>query len=190
MTNIDSTSFSLKTVPDTWVEAQEEAGGVDNTPIKKDRAVNVVPLREEADAITGVVAAFCMSVITGTCWYLYEINDVMTTPWLAIPVGVLIAVAVRLGSGADHSDVRATIALIFYILTVFITAFFIESHDYQLVFGRRPGFDALQTELVRDRLTQPATMLGWLVGVFAVVQTGFALSNKRKRSSKRRLTRR
>lgn len=185
MTNIDSTSFSLKTVPDTWVEAQSEAGGADNTPMKKDRAVNVVPLREEADAITGVVAAFCMSVMTGTCWYLYEINDVLTTPWLAIPVGVLIAVAVRLGSGADHSDVRATIALIFYILTVFVTAFFIESHDYELVFGRSPGFDELQTELVRDRLTQPATMIGWIAGLFAVLQTGLALSNRRKRTKKR-----
>jgi hypothetical protein len=185
MTNIDSTSFSLKTVPDTWVEAQEEAGGIDNTPIKNNRAVNVVPFRDEADAITGIVAAFCMSVITGTCWYLYEIEDVLTTPWLAIPVGVLIAVAVRLGSGPDHGDVRATIALIFYILTVFITAFFIESHDYQLVFGRRPGFADLQTELVRDRLTQPATMIGWIVGVFAVLQTGFALSNKRGRTTKR-----
>ncbi len=186
MTKIDAKSFSLKTIPDAWVDAQNDAGGVDNTPIKKDRAVNMVPLREEADAITGVVAAFCMSVITGTCWYLYEIEDVLTTPWLAIPVGVLIAVAVRLGSGADHSDVRASISLIFYILTVFITAFFIESHDFQLVFGERPGFGELQTELVRDRLTQPMTMLGWLAGLVANLQTTFALSNKRRRSSVKR----
>lgn len=186
MTKIDATSFSLRTVPDTWVEAQNDAGGVDNTPLTKDRAVNVVPLREEADAITGVVAAFCMSVITGASWYVYESKDVLTTPWLAIPVGVLIAVAVRLGSGADHSDVRATISLIFYILTVFITAFFIESHDFLLVFGERPGFEELQTELVRDRLTQPATMLGWLLGLVANLQTTFALSRKRGRSSIKR----
>lgn len=179
MTDIGSTKFSMKSVPDSWVEAQEEAGGFDSTPLKHNRAVNVVPIRQDADAMTGSVAALAMSVITGLCWYLYESNDVLASPWLAVPVGVLISVAVRLGSGGNHSDVRATISLIFYILTVFITAFFIESRDFLLVFGERPGFYELQTELVRDRLTQPTTMVAWVVGVFATLQTGFALNNKR-----------
>lgn len=189
MTNIDTTSidtskldsntFSMKTVPESWKEAETEAGGADTTPLRKERAVNVVPIRQDADALTGTVAALSMSVITGVVWYLYESRDVITSPWLAIPVGVLIAVAVRLGTGANHGDVRATISLIFYILTVFITAFFIESRDYLLVFGERPGFNELQTELVRDRLTQPMTMLGWVVGMIANVQTGLAL-NARK----------
>lgn len=181
MTNIDSTSFSMKTVPDSWIDAENEAGVVDHTPLKKERAVGVVPIRQEADALTGIVAAFCMSVMTGVCWYLYESRDVVTTPWLAIPVGVLIAVAVRLGTGAHHGDVKATISLIFYILTVFITAFFIESRDYLMVFGHRPDLDELQTELVRDRLTQPMTMLGWVAGMFACLQTGVALNARRFR---------
>lgn len=182
MPQIDSSTFSMKTVPESWIDAQNEAGGVDNTPLQKDRAVNVVPIRQDADVITGVVAALAMSVVTGLVWYLYESRDVLSTPWLTIPVGVLIAVAVRLGSGPDHSDVRATISLIFYILTVFMTAFFIESHDYVLVFGERPGFSELQTELVRDRLTQPITMVAWLVGMIANLQTGFALNRKPSRA--------
>ena len=184
MPQIDSSTFSMKTVPDSWIEAQNEAGGSDNTPLAKDRAVNVVPIRKDADVITGVVAALAMSVVTGLVWYLYESRDVLTTPWLAIPAGVLISVAVRLGSGADHGDVRATISLIFYILTVFITAFFIESHDYQLIFGYRPDFEALQTELVRDRLTQPTTMVAWVVGMIANLQTGFALNRKPSRAAR------
>lgn len=184
MTDIDSTTFSMKSIPDTWVAAENEAGGPDNTPLLKTRAVNVVPIREEADAITGTVAALTMSVMTGLVWYLYESRDVITSPWMAIPVGVLISIAVRLGTGAHHSDVRATISLIFYILTVFITAFFIESRDFLLVFGQRPDFYELQTELVRDRLTQPNTMIAWLFGMFATLQTGFALSNKKKRKRK------
>lgn len=179
MTDIDSTKFSMKSVPDSWVEAQHEAGGFDNSPLKHNRAVSIVPIRQDADALTGSVGALAMSVITGLCWYLYESRDIVSSPWLAIPVGMLIAVAVRLGSGGNHSDVRATIALIFYILTVFITAFFIESRDFLLVFGERPGFYELQTELVRDRLTQPTTMVAWVAGVFATLQTGFALNNKR-----------
>lgn len=181
MTDIDSTSFSMKTVPDSWIEAENEAGLVDHTPLKKERAVGVVPIRQEADVLTGFVAAFCMSVVTGLCWYLYESRDVITTPWLAVPVGVLIAVAVRLGTGPNHGDVKATISLIFYILTVFVTAFFIESRDYLLVFGHRPDFDELQTELVRDRLTEPMTMVGWIVGMIANLQTGFALNARRTR---------
>jgi len=112
MTDIDSTTFSMKTIPDTWVDAENDAGGADNTPLLKTRAVNVVPIRQDADALTGTVAAFSMSVITGVVWYLYESRDVVTSPWLAVPVGILIAIAVRLGTGANHGDVRATISLI------------------------------------------------------------------------------
>lgn len=186
MTDIDSTTFSMKSIPDNWIEAESEAGGADNTPLLKTRAVDVVPIRQEADAITGTVAALAMSVMTGLVWYLYESRDVITSPWLAVPVGVLISIAVRLGTGANHSDVRATISLIFYILTVFITAFFIESRDFLLVFGQRPDFYELQTELVRDRLTQPNTMVAWIAGLFATLQTGFALSPKKKGKRKRR----
>lgn len=184
MTDIDSTTFSMKTIPETWVEAENEAGGSDNMPLLKTRAVNVVPIRQEADAITGSVAALAMSVMTGICWYVYESRDVVTSPWLAVPVGVLIAVAVRLGVGTNHSDVRATISLIFYILTVFITAFFIESRDFLLVYGDRPGFYELQTELVRDRMTQPTTMVAWIVGMIANLQTGFALGAKKRKKKK------
>lgn len=184
MSDINSTTFSVRTVPDSWVEAQTEAGGVDNTPLKKDRPVNVVPIRQDADVLTGSVAALAISVISGVFWYLYETGDVGSSPWIAVPVGMFIAVAVRLGTGSDYSDVRATIALIFYILTVFGTAFFIESHDYRLVFGERPDFSELQTELVRDRLTRPMTMLAWLVGVFATLQTGFALNRRRPRNKR------
>ena len=180
MTDLSSRAFSMKSVPDSWVEAQQDAGGVDGKPLVKDRAVNVVPIREEADVITGTVAALAVSVLTGLVWYLYESRDVITSPWLSIPVGILIAVAVRLGTGPNHSDVRATISVIFYILTVFITSFFIESRDYLLVFGERPGFAELQTELVRDRLTRPLTMVAWLFGMIANLQTGFALNSKRK----------
>lgn len=185
MTDIDSQTFSMKTVPDTWVAAQEASSTTpDNAPLVKHRAVRVVPIRQDADAITGSVAALAMSVIAGLVWYMYESNDVVTSPWIAVPVGVLIAVAVRLGTGAHHGDVRATISLIFYILTVFITAFFIESRDFLLVFGERPGFAELQTELVRDRLTQPMTMVAWLFGLFANLQTGFALSAKGRKKYK------
>ena len=176
---LDANTFSMKTVPESWKDAETEAGVPDKTPLRKERAVNVMPIREDADTLTGIVAALSMSVITGVVWYLYESRDVITSPWLAVPVGVLIAVAVRLGTGPYHSDVRATISLIFYILTVFITAFFIESHDYLAIFGERPGFSELQTELVRDRLTQPMTMVGWVVGMMANVQMGLAL-NARK----------
>ena len=181
MSDINATTFSVRSVPDSWVAAQEEAGGLDTKPLKKNRPVRIVPIRQDADVLTGSVAALAISVICGVFWYMYETGDVGHSPWLAVPAGMLIAFAVRLGTGPDFSDLRATIALIFYFLTVFCTAFFIESHDFVLVFGERPGFAELQTELVRDRLTQPTTMLAWLVGIFATLQTGFALNRRQRR---------
>lgn len=181
-TTFDEKSFSVRTVPQEWLDAEETHGPKDTKPLPSKRMVKTVPIGTEADVITGTLAALAMSVVAGVIWYAFESQDVLQTPWAAIPVGVLIAVGVRLGSGADHSDVRATISVIFYTLTVFVVAYFIERYDYIKVYGEPPGFAEAQTELVRDRFTRPEVVVGWALGMLAVVQTGYLL---RRRSSSR-----
>lgn len=178
MTQPGSQSFSVRDVPESWVEAADENGPVDNSPLTKKRAVGVVPIHQDADALTGSLAALAMSVVVGTAWYAFESQDVINSPWLAVVAGALIAVAVRLGAGADHSDVRATVSLIFYIITLFVVAYFIEAFDYRQIYGSRPSFQATQTELVRDRLRQPETIFAWAIGVFVNLQTGYLLRRR------------
>ncbi len=177
----DEKSFSVRTVPDSWVEAQKDSGVPDPTPLTSRRSIGVVPLGGEADVLTGTLAGLAISVVVGVSWFAFESQDVVNSPWLAVLAAVLIAVGVRLGVGADHSDIRATISLIFYIVTLFVVAYFIERYDYLRVYGVPPGFQEAQTELVRDRLTEPRTLLAWSIGVFANLQTGYLL--------RRRLTR-
>ena len=172
-------TFSVRTVPDSWVDAQEESGTPDPNPLPAKRAVGVVPIRGDADVLTGGLAGLAMAVVVGASWYAFESQDVVESPWLAIPVGILIALAVRLGSGADHSDVRATVSLMFYFVTVFGVAYFVEAYDYRQLYNANPDFAASQTELVRDRLTEPETMLAWAIGLLATLQTGYLLRRRR-----------
>ena len=171
-------SFSVRTVPESWVEAQADSGTTDTKPLPAKRAVGMVPIGTQADVLTGSLAALAVSVVTGIAWFAFESQDVFDSPWLAVIAGVLIAVAVRLGVGADHSDVRATLSLIFYIITLFGVAYFVERYDYVRVYGQAPGFQEAQTELVRDRLTEPETMIAWAIGVVANLQTGYLLRRR------------
>ncbi len=172
-------SFSVQSVPETWVEAQEEAGGYDPSPLPSNRSVGVVPMRQDADALTGTLAGLAMSVALGVTWFAVESRDVIQSPWTAVVAGVFIALAVRLGMGGRHSDIRATLSLIFYIVTVLAVAYFVESFDYREIYGVNPSFQASQTELVRDRLTQPETVVAWAMGTVACLQTSYLLRIRR-----------
>lgn len=178
MTTNDTLDFSMKNVPSEWHEAAHEAPESDGQPLRHKRVLAVIPTFERADLLTGTIAAIAMSVVAGVAWFAMETRGHLVTPWLAIPLALLMAVAVRLGCGRPEPEVRATLATIFYLLALFGTIYMIERYDFILTYGYTPDLTAAENALVRDRLTQPETVLAWVTGLLIVVQTSY-LSRRR-----------
>ncbi len=171
--------FSMQTVPDSWRDAEGDAPDADATPITKKKTLAVVPDADPPDMITGTIAALSMSFVCGAAWYAVETQRVLVTPWLAVFCGLFIGIAVRLGMGARHADVRATLSLIFYVMTIAATSYMIERFDWVQLYGSAPNLRQSETELVRDRLTEPTTVIAWLIGAVATVQIGYLLRERR-----------
>jgi hypothetical protein len=175
MTTRTELNFSLRNVPDTWNEAAAEAPEGDNAPLRRKRIVGQLPQRYEVDVLTATIAGLSLAVISGVTWYLLETRGAMTSPWIAVAMGVVIAMAVRLGAGRNHPEVRATISVILYLSGVFIVAYLIERHQFVRLYGGEASIAGGERGLVRDRLTQPLTLLAWSLGLFVSVQLSYIL---------------
>ena len=88
--------FSIRSAPETWREAAVDAPEGDPDPIRRKRVVGELPIRYEIDAVTASIAAFAISIVTGAGWYLLEVQNGAASPWIALALGAVIAIAVRL----------------------------------------------------------------------------------------------
>ncbi len=178
MATKSSLDFGLRTAPDSWHAAAEEAPEGDHTPLRHKRYVGSVPVSTQVDLITSFLAALAMSSIFGTFWYLLETNDGSRDPWYAIGLGVLIAVAVRLGGGRDHADSRAVVSVLFYLSTIFVVAYLVERHYNVELWGAGSSLAGSEKNLVRYRLTEPETLGAWCLGLAASVQVSYLLRRR------------
>ncbi len=174
MTAPDTTlDFSMTSVPDEWHDAATEAPESDAKPIRRKRALAVIPSMDRADLVTGSIAAIGMAVVGGVAWFAIETRDHATTPWMAVGLAILMAIAVRLGCGRPEPEIRATLATIFYMLALFGTVYMIERYDFVLTYGYAPDLASAENALVRDRLTSPETVIAWVVGLLVVIQMSY-----------------
>lgn len=170
--------FGLRTAPDSWHAAADDAPEGDPTPLRRKRYVGTLPVSTQMDYITSFLAALAMSAIFGTFWYLIETNRGMRNPWLAVGLGVLVAVAVRLGGGPRHPDTRAVISVVFYLSTLFVVSYLVERHYHISLWGSGSSFDGSEQGLVKFRLTQPETLVAWCIGLAATVQISYLLRRR------------
>jgi hypothetical protein len=166
-------NFSLRNVPDSWNHAAEEAPEADNSPLRRKRLVGQLPQRYDVDVLSATVAGVAMAVVSGAAWYFLEIRNAMVTPWLAAVLGLVIAMAARLGAGRHHPEVRATISVIVYLTALFTVAYMIERHQFVSPYGAEASIAGGERGLVRDRLTQPLTLLAWSVGLGITAQISY-----------------
>ena len=170
-----SLDFGLRTAPDSWHAAAEEAPEGDPLPLRRKRYVGSVPVSTQVDLITSSLAALAMSVVFGTFWYLIETDDGTRDPWFAVGLGVLIAIAVRLGGGRDHADTRAMVSVLFYLSTILVVAYMVERHYNLQLWGSNGSLAGSEQNLVRYRLTDPETLGAWCFGLAATVQVSYLL---------------
>ncbi len=171
--------FSIRSVPDEWKDAAEQAPELDAGIMRAKRTVRVRPSTERVDIMTSVIAALAISGVTGVAWYLFETRGVSDSPLLAILLGLVISIAVRLGGGPGDPDIRATISFIFYLTTVLAVAYMVERYDYQVTYRATPNLDQTEYWIVRDRLKEPTVILGWAAGLVLSTQISYVTRERR-----------
>lgn len=175
METTTSFDFSVRTAPDEWNTAAADAPEGDEKPLYRKRVVGDLPVRYEFDALTSSIAALAVSIAVGVSWYVLEINNALRTPWVAVILGIIIAIAVRLGAGPHVPEARATLSVIFYLGTLLTVAYMIERYQFIAVYGSEASIAGGERGLVRDRLTQPGTVAAWALGLLATIQSSYLL---------------
>ncbi len=170
--------FDLKTAPDSWHIAAEEGPEGDPTPLRRKRYIGTLPVATQIDFITSFLAALALSTVFGTLWYLIETKNGSRSPWMAVGLGVVIAIAVRLGGGRDHPDTRAVISVVFYLSTLLVVAYLVERHYNIALWGRHSSLAGSEQALVKYRLTEPVTLAAWCLGLAATVQLSYLLRRR------------
>lgn len=178
METTTSFDFSVRTAPNEWSDAAADAPEGDEKPLYRKRVVGDLPHRYEFDAVTSSISALAISIAVGVSWYVLEINEALQTPWIAVLLGLLIAVAVRLGAGPHVPEARATLSVIFYIGTLLVVAYMIERYQFVAIYGSEASIAGGERGLVRDRLTQPSTVAAWAIGLLATIQASYLLRKR------------
>lgn len=176
-TNLD---FSMASVPDDWHSAAVDGPETDYTPLSANskRRLRIAPSQERVDLVTGSIAAISMTFVAAVLWFALETRGHIVSPWLAVGMGALVGFAVRLGGTRANPEVRATLAVIVYLIGLLITIFFIERFEYILTYGFAPDFNATEGVFVRDRFTDPQTVAAWAMGVVVAVQVSYLTAKR------------
>ncbi len=174
MTNT-SLDFSMGSVPDSWHDAAVDGPEMDYSPLNsaKKKRLRVAPSLEQVDMVTASIAAIAMSFVGGVLWFALETRGHVDSPWLAVALGALVAAAIRLGGGRANPEMRATLAVVFYLVTLLVSIYFVERFDYILTYGSAPGLNATENAFVRDRFTDPETVLAWVAGLVVAIQVSY-----------------
>ncbi|MGH1501943.1 MAG: hypothetical protein ACRBI6_00170 [Acidimicrobiales bacterium] len=175
--------FSMGSVPDSWHDAADEAPEHDLSPLRKKRSMLVMPAGEKLDMTTAFIAGGTLAFLSGLAWYLFETRYITGTPLLAVVSAIVIALAVRLGGTAAEREVRATIASVFYMVTVLLTVYMIERTEFRAAYGVSPDLVQSEQAFVRDRLTEPDTVLAWVAGLVLCMQISYLTGRRPRRQS-------
>jgi len=117
-----------------------------------------------------------MSVVAGYAWYQMDASGTLRTPWLAVALGVLIAVAVRLGGGKGDRGSRAIVAGTFYAVTLVVVTCLAARHNWAVLYGDN-GLVSFEEDFMR-RITDPITLAAWAIGGYASVKLSLLLGNR------------
>lgn len=167
--------FSMQNVPDDWRSAAEDGPEQDYAPLNTNgkRKFKIAPSSERVDLVTASIAGISVTFVASVLWFALETRGHLVSPWSAVGFAVLTALAVRLGGTRADPEIRATLSVIIYLIGLLATIFFIERFDYLLTFGVSPDLDATESVFVRDRFTDPMTVLAWVAGVVTTVQVSY-----------------
>lgn len=176
-TNFD---FSVRSVPDAWSDAAKEAPqGTPGPLIDRGVGRHRLPSGIRPDLITGTLTGLAMTVISGAAWFALDVGGIYRGPWLAVLLGFLIAVSVRLGAGPAGPEQRATVGGVLYLVAVVATTYFIVRENYANLYRRDPSETQIETIFTDEYLSDPLTVLAWVLGLAVLLWASFTLKSKR-----------
>jgi len=168
--------FSTSTAPESWFEAAAQAPTSEEHPFTQAGMLPVLPSNNRIDLLMTALTSVAMSVVAGYAWYQMDASGILRTPWLAVALGVLIALAVRLGGGKGDRGSRAIVAGIFYAVTLVAVTCLGSRHNWAVLYGDN-GLVTFEEDLMR-RIADPITLVAWAIGGFATVKLSLLLGDR------------
>lgn len=168
--------FSTSTAPESWFEAAAQAPKGEERPFTQAGMLPVLPVNNRIDLLMTALTSVAMSVVAGYAWYQMDASGTLRTPWLAVALGVLIALAVRLGGGRGDRGSRAIVAGTFYVVTLVAVTCLAARHNWTVLYGDN-GLVSFEEDLMR-RIADPITLVAWAIGGYATVKLSLLLGNR------------
>lgn len=170
--------FSTRSAPTEWYDAATEAPEGSPGPLKSRNKLQVMPNAARPDILVGFLTGLAMTLVCGTAWVMLSAENAGATPWLAVPMGLLISVAVRLGAGPAGADQRATLNAVFYLIALFVIAYWIERDQFVSLYRFSPSTGEVEDALVRDHLSQWFVMAAWAVGLYVCLHSAYLMRRR------------
>lgn len=169
----EALDMSMSSVPQTWVDAEEEAPIPygEYAALSSTVRFNVIPTGRRESPFVANAAAVGASLVCGTAWYLMDVFDLYSGPWLAPVTGAAIAIAVRMSSRAEPAY-RAVVSVASYLLSLMVVLFLLTHRDLAQIYDSIDSFQVYESTLVRNRLQDPLHIAAYLCGAVLAAQIG------------------
>lgn len=161
--------FSLRTVPDRWFDASRESGQEDVAPVLMPRTRVPVPHGQHADPVVATLGGLAMAVVAGASWFMLEQEGRITTAWVLVLVAALIGLSVRIAGGPYDPGLRATIAVMLYLVTALVVSFLVV-RDQLLRADPDLSLSFQEEMFVRNRVLEIDHAAATLVGIWVAVR--------------------
>ncbi len=176
MSSTPDRDFTQIAVPQSWLDAADESPSPEGLAYhgQPDPVSRPVLTVDGLELFTGLFATLGTAMVVGYAWFLLHTQDVVTSPWIAVAVGVILALAFRLSAGKAERPTRIVVSVASYVATALVVVLLITSHNYRELYGSRPSLAELEQELLYSRLIGLRSWAAWGVGAVAAALTSRA----------------
>ena len=164
-TALGSFDMSVGSVPEDWVQAEEESPiGDDATWTNKSARFGKIPTGRQS-TFQQNIAATAASFIMGSLWYVTSVLELYSGPWIAAAMGAVIGLAVRLASPGGPPS-RAAVSVAGYLITLLVVLILVSHRELSVLYGGVDQFQSYEQTLVRTRLQDPLHLAAYGLGGF------------------------
>ena len=173
--------MSVQEAPEHWRTAEEASPSTpDGQSLNRTRA-GAFPIGKRVSLFSTLVAGALGGLVGGTAWYLIETLAFGRTPWIAVAMGLLIPVLVRIAAGGADSSIRAGVSLLAYFIALCAVLFLLTRRELIDVFGEFPGLSTFEQQVINRRFTNLTDIVAYVVGALCTIQVSILLRDNTPR---------